>query len=260
MVEHPVDRQAEAANFGVGVGIWLGHPDGQHDLAAVQGQVRDLACGLDHLVQRVECPADDQKSQRRGDDQRRPGDHCEDQRDPQQRRVDVAHAQADHQRVAGQPAARGDQAIATQPAQIARDGVPLDDGFGELLHRGRRQRGSDAPCCEHSGIGGHPVDHHPGDEADRLARRVEELRTWTRPGERRAVLTPGRRRRHRQRFAEHHRRPVSGLPQLSVDLAGQVLVERSQGDRADAHADGRQQQHLSDEQPSAQRPGASTQV
>ncbi len=260
MVEHPVDRQAEPADFGVGVGVRLGHSHREYDFAAVQGQVRDLTGGFDHPVQRAQCPADDQETQRGGDDQRCPGDHCEDQRDPQQRGVDVAHAQADHQRVAGQPAARGDQAIAPQAVQIAGDGVALDDGVGQLLRRGRRQRGPNSARGEHSGVGGHTVDDHTGDKADRLAGRVEELRTRTGPGERRAVLPPLGGRRHRQRFAEHHRRPVCGLPQLCVDLTRQVLVERPQGDRPDADADGRQQQHLTEEQPSAQRPAVSTQV
>jgi hypothetical protein len=53
---------------------------------------------------------------------------------------------------------------------------------------------------------------------------------------------------------------VRGLAQLIIDLANQILVQRKDCHRADAEADNQQQAELTDEQPGAERLGASSQV
>ena len=124
-----------------------------------------------------------------------------------QRRVDVAHAQSDHQRVAGMPAGAATSAIAAQSVEIAGDRRGAGRHLGQLLHRGRRQRGPFTTRAEHSGFRHRSVD----DDTRRPSRSAGRARRGT-PAPARAWGSGGRCSRHgggwrrRRGSPIHHRR------------------------------------------------------
>ena len=248
VVEHPVERQAEPADLGVGVGV--GNPHRQPHLAPVQRKLRDGAGGGDHPVQRRQRAADDQQPGDHRDGDRQHREHREDQRHPAQGAGDVGHAQTDDQRAARVAAGHRQHAVATEAVQ--RPGHRTADVVepGQLPAGGLGDRGAVTAAAQHTGHHAAVVAHHRGDHADRLARGVEEHRTG--PGPHRRVHGSHRGRR----AAFHHRGALRDLTQLVVEFTDQVAVQRQFGHTGDADTQRRQQRHLTGQQPRLQRPPA----
>ena len=131
VAEHPVERRADLADLGARVGVDVGHPVGELDLARGQRQLRDPARGRRDAVQRAQ-------GQPGGDGRGHAGDH---DADPEDDRL-AEHQLADGvlQRVGGQ-ADDGDGAVLARGGGEPEAAEPLEvDGARRLAGRRRDRR------------------------------------------------------------------------------------------------------------------------
>ena len=243
VAEHPVERRADLADLGARVGVDVGHPVGELDLARGQRQLRDPARGGRDAVQRAQ-------GQPGGDGRGHAGDH---DADPEDDRL-AEHQLADGvlQRVGGQTH-DGDGAVLARGGGQPEAAEPLEVDGARRPARGRRDRR--APPAR--GSTGRLVPGRPSTTARTMPAVVDgDLEgvggTVRAPADEAAARV----RRWRPAVGVTRRRVAAeagDLGDLRVELPVEVPAQRERRPDPDDEEDHGQQQDRGHDEPTLQR-------